>query len=107
MKKKTYYVTVDLGSHAGEIRETFDGNDAAYDFEIQATEEEIAELEQLYEQVETVDSKTFLIAHVPYLDNEREENLQEDQLIEKIYKKIYELGTEQTKRKMEKSGLVF
>jgi hypothetical protein len=106
MKKKTYYVTVDLGTHAGEIRETFDGNDAVYDYEIQATEEELAELEHLYEQMETIDDKTFLIAHIPFLDNEQEENEVEDELLNKIYRKIYELGTEQTKRKMEEAGLV-
>jgi|UPI0004080077 hypothetical protein len=106
MEKKTYYVTVDIGPRAGEIRETLDVNDPNYDFEIEATPEEINRLEQMFNQVEETDFSTFVVAHIPFLDNERKENVTEDKQIEKIYRTIYELGTPETKERMRSAGLV-
>jgi len=106
VEKKTYYVTLDIGTHTGEIREFEEKNDQVFDYEIQATDEEIKRLEDLFDQLGENDQKTFFIAHIPFLNNERKENVMEDQKIQEVYRMIYSLGTEQTKRKMEEARLV-
>lgn len=106
LEKKTYYVTLDLGTHTGEIREHKEVNDYVYNYEIQATDEEINQLENLFDQLRTSDVRTYLIAHVPYLNNEQPENVIVDQRIQEFYQTIYRLGTEHTKQAMEQAGLV-
>jgi hypothetical protein len=105
MEKKTYYVTMDIGQHAGEIRDFLEENDGVYDFEIQATPDEIGRLEDLFMQVQDTDFKMFWLAHIPFLDNERKENLDEDHLIRRIYRMIYELGTDETKERIRRAGI--
>jgi hypothetical protein len=106
MEKGTYYVNVDMGARAGDIRTVFETDDAMYDYEIRATREEIDQLRLLFEQMQDIDWKTFALAHTPYLDNESEENLQVDQILHNIYRMIYQLGTEETRKKLEQAGLV-
>ncbi|MBA4544429.1 MULTISPECIES: hypothetical protein [Thermoactinomyces] len=104
--KKTYYVTVEIGQRSGEIRDHLEVNDANYDFEIKATEEEIERLERLFREAEEEDFTTFVKAHIPFLDNESQENVKEDGTLRKIYRMIYQLGTEETKRRMDESGMI-
>ncbi|MFC7441621.1 hypothetical protein [Laceyella putida] len=106
MEKTRYYVTVDIGPRAGEIRETLEVNDPNYDFEIEATREEIERLEKLFNEVGDTDFSTFVLAHIPFLNNERKENVTEDQKIQEIYRMIYQLGTPATKERMKEAGLV-
>ncbi|MBA4495997.1 hydrolase [Paenactinomyces guangxiensis] len=107
MEKKTYYVTVDIGPNAGEIREEINLNDAVYDFEIRATPEEISRLEKLFEETQENDFHTFITAHIPYETRERlQDSRREDEKIDQIYQMIYQLGTEETKRKMKQSGII-
>jgi hypothetical protein len=107
LEKKTYYVTVDIGPHTGEIREEINLNDPLYDFEIRATPEEISRLEELFERTQETDFRTFLKAHIPYETRERmQESKKEDAQIDEIYRMIYELGTDETKKKMRESGLI-
>jgi hypothetical protein len=104
--KKTYYVTVEIGQRSGEIRDHLEVNDANYDFEIKATEEEIERLERLFREAEEEDFTTLVKAHIPFLDNESQENVKEDGTLRKIYRMIYQLGTEETKRRMDESGMI-
>lgn len=107
MEKQTYYVTVDIGSNVGQIRNEISHNDPDYDFEIWATEEEIHQLEELFERTQEEDFANFFIAHIPYETEKRlEKNQKEDDLISQIYRMIYRLGTEETKKRMEESGLI-
>lgn len=107
MEKKTYYVTVDIGPHTGEIREQLKQNDAVYDFEIEATPEEISQLEQLFTETQETDFSTFVQAHLPFETRERSKvSWEEDEQIDKIYQMIYQLGTDNTKAKMRESGLI-
>lgn len=107
MEKQTYYVTVDIGSNAGQIRDQLSLNDPNYDFEIEATEEEIHQLEELFERIEEDDFQTFLVAHLPYRTKERAElSREEDKKISQIYQMIYRLGTEETKKQMRESGII-
>ncbi|MGA8941626.1 MAG: hypothetical protein WB502_02770 [Thermoactinomyces sp.] len=106
MEKKTYYVSVDFGTKAGEIRTHKDENSALFEYEIEATSEELDQLEKLFTEVGETDFSTFAKAHVPFLDNEAKENLQEDEGIQRIYRLLYQLGTEETKGKLREAGII-
>jgi len=107
MEKQTYYVTVDIGSNVGQIRDQLSVNDPNYDFEIKATEEEIHQLEELFERTQEKDFQTFFVAHLPYQTRERAQaSREEDNKISQIYQMIYRLGTEETKRRMREAGII-
>lgn len=107
MEKQTYYVTIDISPHAGQIRNKISLNDPDYDFEIRATEEEIHQLEELFERTQEKDFSNFFVAHIPYETKERlKENRTEDDYITQIYQMIYQLGTEETRKRIRESGIV-
>lgn len=108
MEKQIYYVTVDVGPHTGQIRDQIDLNDPNYDFEIEATDEEIHQLEELFERIQETDVSTFVKAHIPYETQERmQKSRQEDHQITEIYQMIYRLATKQTRQQMKASNMVF
>ncbi|UFJ41181.1 hypothetical protein LOK74_01060 [Brevibacillus humidisoli] len=101
MEKKRYYVSV----QAGTVLEN--KGDAAYEYEIEATPEEVQALMILLEEKYDDDWLTFFRAHisgVPY-HYDRENDLYDNDLRE-IYSLIHRLGTEETKRQIESAGLV-
>lgn len=107
MEKQIYYVTVDVGTHVGQIRDQIDLNDPHYDFEIEATEEEIHQLEKLFERIQEKDVSTFALAHLPYETKERaQKSREEDDYITQVFQMIYRLGTEETKQRMRQSKMV-
>lgn len=106
MEKKTYYVSMDFGTRAGEINTQKDENSALFEYEIEASSEELDQLEKLFTEVGETDFTTFAKAHVPFLDNEAKENLQEDDGIRRIYRLLYQLGTKETKNKLREAGIV-
>lgn len=107
MEKQIYYVTVDIGTHVGQIRDRIDLNDPNYDFEIEATEEEILQLEELFERVQEKDVSTFVLAHLPYETKERaQKSREEDDYITQIFQMIYQLGTDETKQRMRESKMI-
>jgi hypothetical protein len=106
LEKKIYYVTVDVGPRTGQIREQIELNDANYDFEIFATAEEVAKLQQLLTELQETDFQTFALAHIPFLDNDQAEDRTEDRQIEQVYRMIYQLGTEQTKEQIRRAGII-
>src|SRR5690606_40968230 len=60
--KSTYYVSVQAGTvNAGK-------GDAAFEFEIEATPEEIRELENLFAGAREADRRAYFRAHVPFLE---------------------------------------
>jgi hypothetical protein len=93
LDKKNYYVTVG-SSEILEPQETI-GN---FDFEILATEEEIDQLQELFEESEDAQDDTFFRAHIPIrLYHNDKENDTADYYLSQIYSKLYELGTDETK----------
>lgn len=99
MEKKTFYVSV----ASANILE--DKTDSPYEFEIEANEEEIQQLESLFEGRDKADWGTFLRAHVPIMPYSLDKhNDQYDANLYEIYNMIYELGTQNTKTEMEKLG---
>ena len=107
MEKKTYYVTIHSGGMIGEIKEHVDLNDSYYDFEIMATPEEIRRLKSLFEEAHNEDVQSFVDAHIPLVSHDEFGNsVAFDQKLKRIYQTIYELGTPETKQKMEQTGVV-
>ncbi|SHE88663.1 hypothetical protein SAMN05444392_104131 [Seinonella peptonophila] len=106
MDKKRYYISIDTAANAGQIHEMPVSDDPYYDYEVEATPEQIAQLESLFVEMEESDFRSFLKAHIPYETQERmQESWTEDAKLSAIYRMIYKLGTDQTKVAIEQAGL--
>lgn len=100
MDKKTYYVSV----QADTILEN--QGDAAYEFEIQATQDEVNELFDLLEEKREFEDATFIRAHIPGVPYHQDlENDGYDEALRKIYARIHTLGNDEAKRTIESMGL--
>lgn len=101
MGKKTYYVSV----QAGTVLENEE--DAAYEFEIVATEQEVENLMEQFGMLSDADNSTSLRAHMPgvpyHQDNEHDDY---DRTLTEVYRTLYELGTEETKRTIARMGSI-
>ncbi|MFC5528190.1 hypothetical protein [Cohnella yongneupensis] len=100
MDKKNYYVSV----HSKSIM--YHQGDAAYEFEIVASEEDADKLKNLFEDLEQSDESAFFRAHhpgIPY--HHDEENDRYDSVLKEIYGLIHDLGTDQTKSHIESMNL--
>ncbi|MFY0544597.1 hypothetical protein [Brevibacillus sp. H7] len=101
MEKHRYYVSVQAGTVLPNQ------GDAAYEFEIDATEKEVEELMKLFEQREAFLFDTFFRAHIPAVPYHYDlENDVHDQTLHDIYRMIHQLGTEETKNHIHSMGLV-
>jgi putative cell wall-binding protein len=101
MDKSKYYVSVQAGTILP------DKGAAAYEFEIEASHEEINKLRELMDEQTDADNAAYWRAHVPVIPYHYDsENDIYDEYLRNIYQKIYELGTEETKRQMEESNLL-
>ncbi|CAM4120396.1 hypothetical protein L1N85_02685 [Paenibacillus alkaliterrae] len=100
--RKTYYVSV----QSGQILE--DQQAAAYELEVALNEEEHIKLRELFDELASMDeAQTFHFAHSPYGSaGDSEMNAGYDELIVQIYKKLYEHGSDTTKRHIESMQLL-
>lgn len=90
--RKTYYVAV--GS--GEVLE--DKGAAAFEFEIRANEAELNRLQKMFAELAS-DDESALYRYSGWLSaSEAEMNAVTDGHLHGIYRLLYELGTEETKR---------
>jgi hypothetical protein len=88
-QKKTYYI--DVGT--GEISQN--ATSSTWSFKISATNEEITEIRELFDQNYSTEWQNFFRAHVPYVQYHYDrENDQYDQTLVKVYELIYRLGDE-------------
>lgn len=100
MEAHTYYVSV----QAGTILDN--QGDAAYEFQIQATEEEVNYLNNLLMDLQDWDLATNLRTHLPAIPyHEDEENVGYDSTLKKIYAYIHKLGDEEAKRTIDAMDL--
>lgn len=100
-EKKTYYITV--GS--GEISQS--STDSAWNFKIEATDDEIIRLRELFDQNYSTEWRNFFRAHVPYVQYHHDrENDAYDETIVEVYKMIYELGDQEAKNHIETMGIL-
>jgi len=96
MNKKTYYVTV--GS--GEILQ--DPTVAAFEFEIQATDDELHKLQELFEDTAEAELSTALRGITPYLEYSYDkENDLYDYKLREIYQMLHALGSQRTREHIE------
>ena len=78
-----------------------------FEFEIMATEDDYEELQQMFTDGEQVDNSTFIKAHIPGVPyhNDPENDAYDDQL-KRIYQKIHQLGTLETKEHIERMDIL-
>ncbi len=100
-EKKTYYITVGTG----EI--TKSRTDSAWNFKIEATDDEIIQLRELFDQNYSMEWQNFFRAHVPYVQYHHDrENDQYDDTIVQVYQMIYNLGDAEAKQHIESMGII-
>lgn len=91
-QKKTYYI--DPGT--GEISRS--ATSSTWSYKINATDEEIIQLRELFDQNYSTEWQNFFRAHVPYLEYHHDrENDAYDQTITKVYEMLYNLGDEEAR----------
>ncbi|MGE5704631.1 MAG: hypothetical protein ACM32O_19045 [Clostridia bacterium] len=101
MAKKRYYVSV----QSGTIMEN--QGDASYELEIDATPEEKYVLDQLLQDKAVNDFESFVTVHIPAIPYHNDEaNDDYDRCLQQIYRKIHELGTDETKRHIETMNIL-
>lgn len=101
-EKKRYYVTIDTQ----DIRE-MSIPDGRVEYEIRAEEKDVKELKELFRNKDKNAADAIEYIGKPFdewgADQERESY---DQYQVDIYKKIYELGTQDTKNKIGELGII-
>ena len=102
MAKKTYYVSIQNALAAEEPL------DDTFDFEIEATEDEIEKLQQLFEEpmnyTATVPAELFTSLGPSGEIQERIRNY--DHALYKVYQMIYDLGSPKTKQFIEENEIL-
>ncbi|MDZ5472612.1 hydrolase [Bacillus sp. 31A1R] len=100
-QKKTYYVAVSTG----EISQS--STDSPWNFKIEATDEEITQLRELFEQNYSTDWQNFFRAHVPYVQYHYDrENDAYDNTTQAVYGMIYQLGDQEAKNHIDTMGIL-
>lgn len=99
--KKTYYLSVGNG----EIMQT--STDSPWNFKIEATDDEIIRLRELFDQNYSTEWQNFFRAHVPYVQYHYDrENDAYDETLKKVYQMIYQLGDEEAKQFISEMGIL-
>jgi hypothetical protein len=100
-QKKTYYI--DVGH--GQISQS--STASAWSFKIQANDEEITQLRELFDQNYSTEWQNFFRAHVPYVQYHYDrENDAYDNTIEQVYGMIYKLGDNEAKSHIESMNIL-
>jgi hypothetical protein len=101
LEKTTYYVSVQADTIQEQAAEEH------FEFEIEATPEEIDKLQELFAEKEDAEDGTFWRAHVPFLEYHNDEaNDQYDKNLKDIYQMIHQLGCDSTKKHIESMGIL-
>lgn len=101
MKRTTYYVSIGNG----EISQVKTAS--TYSFAIQATEEEIIKLREIFDGAYVEDMHSFWRSHVPFLEYHHDRpNDEYDERLQQAYKMIYELGDHETKELIAQMGII-
>jgi hypothetical protein len=100
-QKKTYYVSI----ATGEISQVKTAS--PWDFQIEATDDEIIQLREYFDQNYSADWQSFWRTHVPYVQYHYDrENDAYDRTLMEIYKLIYKLGNEEAKAHIRSLGII-
>ncbi|MDQ8739354.1 hypothetical protein [Paenibacillus sp. LHD-38] len=100
--RKRYYVSV----QAGQILE--DPQAAAYELEINMNEQEHIKLREMFDELSSMDeAEMYHFSSHPFGSaSDSEMSAGYDELIQQIYKQLYEHGTDTTKRHIESMQLL-
>lgn len=99
--KKTYFIEI----ATGEISQT--STSSPWNFKIDATDDEITELREYFDQNYTTGWENFFRAHVPYIQYHYDrQNDAQDETLKKIYGIIYRLGDQEAKTHIEEMGIL-
>ncbi len=100
--KNTYYVSIQamkIMEHKG---------DAAYEFEIIASPEEVEALKEIITHMANADHASYWIGHIPYIPYHLDkENDQYDRSLIDAYQMIYDLGTDETKNHITSMNILY
>ncbi len=100
-QKKNYYIDVGTGGISQSA------TSSTYSFKIQANDEEITELRELFDQNYSTEWKNFWRAHVPYLEYHHDrQNDAYDKTIQQVYGMIHKLGDIQAKQHIESMNIL-
>lgn len=99
--KKTYYIYLANGQISR------DHESSPWNFKIEATDGEITQLREMFDQNYETEVENFYRAHVPFIQYHYDrENDAYDERIQRIYGLIYELGDEEAKNHIESTGIL-
>lgn len=99
--KNTYYIYIANGQISR------DRESSPWNFKIEATDEEITQLRELFDQNYKTEVENFYRAHVPFIQYHYDrENDAYDETIQRIYGMIYQLGDEEAKNHIESMGIL-
>jgi len=100
-QKKTYYI--DVGT--GEISRSAESS--TWSYKIHATDEEITELRELFEQNYSNEMGTFIRSHIPFKEYHHDRsNDAYDSTIQQVYSMIHKLGDEEAKTHIEDMNIL-
>ncbi|ETI66985.1 hypothetical protein [Neobacillus vireti] len=100
-QKKTYYIDVGTGG----IFQSATGS--TWSYKIQATDEEIIELRNLFNQNYSTEWKNFFRAHIPYLEYHHDRsNDAYDSTIQQVYGMLHKLGDDEAKSHIESMNIL-
>lgn len=101
MLKKTYYISV----ADGEISQS--STASSWNYKIEATDDEIVQLREYFDQIYSSDWQGFYRAHTPYVQYHYDrDNDAIDNTMEKVFSLIHELGDDEAKKHIEEQGLL-
>lgn len=101
MLKKTYYISV----ADGEISQS--STASSWNYKIEATDDEIVQLREYFDQIYSSDWQGFYRAHTPYVQYHYDrDNDAIDNTMEQVFSLIHELGDEDAKKHIEEQGLL-
>ncbi len=101
--KKTYYISVG----AGQILE--DKEAASFELEVRATEREISELQELFEDTASEDKMQFIDVHFGRGEGGFDMNHPQEGYMDslrQIYSFLHRIGTEETRRHIESMNIL-
>ncbi|MFD2116507.1 hypothetical protein ACFSTH_07510 [Paenibacillus yanchengensis] len=100
--RQPYYVSVQA------MQILADPKAAPYELEIVASSEEVWQIQQLFAQMVAVDnsSTAFSLVYIFSEHTNSEVVAEQDDVIQRIYRKLYECGTAETKEHIAKMGIL-
>lgn len=100
-ERKTYYLDITNG----EISRS--RTSSTWNYQIQATDEEITILREYFDQMHSSNWQGFLRAHVPYVQYHYDrENDANDRLLKEVFQMIHDLGDEDAKEHIQSIGIL-